>query len=61
MTVSSESHLAWRKSAHSTQDSDCVEVAPDRNLVRTRDSKRPSGLVLDFTEATWSRFVYLLK
>ncbi|MET7304288.1 DUF397 domain-containing protein [Embleya sp. NPDC005575] len=61
MTVSSEARLAWRKSRHSTQDSDCVEVAPDRDVVRARDSKVVLGPALGFGEAPWARFVSALK
>jgi hypothetical protein len=39
----------WRKSRHSGQDTNCVEVA--HTLDRMRDSKNPSGpvLVVDVT------------
>ncbi|CAM3548710.1 DUF397 domain-containing protein [Stackebrandtia soli] len=29
----------WRKSAHSTGDGECVEIAPIRHLIAVRDSK----------------------
>ncbi|WP_143230882.1 DUF397 domain-containing protein [Actinosynnema sp. ALI-1.44] len=33
----------WRKSSHSHQATDCVEV--DRHLRRVRDSKNPSAVL----------------
>ncbi|MFE2870359.1 DUF397 domain-containing protein [Embleya sp. NPDC059259] len=50
-----------RESHYSTQDSDCVEVAPDRAAVRARDSKVVLGPVLEFGEAPWARLVSALK
>lgn len=39
----------WRKSSHSGQDTDCVEVAPTLGAVR--DSKNPAGPILSANAA----------
>lgn len=55
----------WFKSSHSNNDGNCVEVA--RNLVPTlgvvpvRDSKNPSGPVLDVPAAAFSAFIECVK
>jgi hypothetical protein len=47
---------AWRKSTFSGVG-DCVEVTAADGEVKVRDSKDPSGAVLDFTVAEWQAFV----
>lgn len=49
----------WRKSSHSNDQGDCVEVAfLDGDRVGVRDSKdRGAGPALVFTPAEWSAFV----
>ncbi|BBC34244.1 Regulatory protein [Streptomyces graminofaciens] len=51
--------VTWRKSSHSGGTSaECVEVSDDLpGLVPVRDSKNPTGGVLLFGAAAWSRFV----
>ena len=49
----------WRKSSHSSQSGNCVEVA--RNLpgplVAVRDSKEPDGARLVVSSETWRVFM----
>jgi hypothetical protein len=52
----------WRKSTHSNNGGNCVEVA--RNLpgiVAVRDSKDPAGAVLSFSPAGWQSFTVGIK
>ncbi|MFJ2780707.1 MULTISPECIES: DUF397 domain-containing protein [unclassified Kitasatospora] len=52
----------WRKSSHSAQEGQCVEVAPDYpGLVPVRDSKDPEGPALVFPAAAFSVFVAGVK
>ncbi|GAA1559198.1 DUF397 domain-containing protein [Actinomadura kijaniata] len=43
----------WRKSAHSAESSDCVEIAAVRALILVRDSKDASGPVLTLDRPHW--------
>jgi Domain of unknown function (DUF397) len=43
----------WRKSSHSTNNGQCVEVAG----CQVRDSKDADGPVLSFTPQAWQAFV----
>lgn len=48
----------WRKSARSTAQGNCVEVADNiPGAVLVRDSKDPAGPVLTFEPAAWLAFV----
>lgn len=49
--------LDWRKSARSTSQANCVEVAFNGRFVMTRDSKRPANAVLVFPGAHWATFL----
>ncbi|MFB4301940.1 DUF397 domain-containing protein [Actinomadura sp. NTSP31] len=53
--------LVWRKSAHSAQGADCVEVASLVDACAVRDSKDADGPVLAFTPHAWSAFVRTVK
>ena len=47
----------WRKSKRSSAGDNCVEVAfADNGEVGVRDSKNPTGAVLEFTPAEWAAF-----
>jgi hypothetical protein len=54
-------HAAWRKSSHSGNGGNCVEVAKFDRAVGVRDSKDPSGPVLSFTRNTWTTFMLSAK
>jgi hypothetical protein len=56
------SRAVWRKSRHSANGGNCVEVA--RNLpgvVGVRDSKNPRGPALAVAPAAWSQFIRGIK
>lgn len=47
----------WRKSTRSGSGDNCVEVAvADDGVVGVRDSKNPTGPLLEFTPAEWAAF-----
>ena len=46
----------WHKSSHSGNNG-CVEVARSGDQIAVRDSKDPSGPVLQFTAHEWRAFV----
>lgn len=51
----------WFKSSYSDNGGNCVEVATNlvasRGTVPVRDSKRPTGAVLDVTASAFTTFV----
>ncbi|MEW2392112.1 DUF397 domain-containing protein [Streptomyces venezuelae] len=52
----------FRKSSHSNQQGDCLEMADTSTGGRAiRDSKYPAGPVLTFDGAAWRRFVDEIK
>jgi uncharacterized protein DUF397 len=55
-----ETSPAWHKSSFS-QNSDCAEWRFSGDLVLLRDSKDPSGPVIQFTHAEWRAFVNGVK
>jgi hypothetical protein len=48
--------VTWRKSTHSSDTGQCIEVADLHGWHAVRDSKNPTGAVLRFTAAQWSAF-----
>jgi hypothetical protein len=50
------SSAEWRKSTLSNANG-CVEVAIQGDGVAVRDSKDPSGLVLEFSRHEWAAFL----
>lgn len=53
--------MKWQKSSYSTQQGNCVEVAPLRDGAAVRDSKDPQGPILSFPEGTWRAFLTGVK
>ncbi|MFC5722163.1 DUF397 domain-containing protein [Streptomyces gamaensis] len=48
----------WRKSSHSVDSHDCVEVADEfPGTVPVRDSKTPHGPVITFRTTAWATFI----
>jgi hypothetical protein len=51
------SRAVWRKSRHSANAGNCVEVAGNlAGVVAIRDSKSPDGPMLTFRAKAWRRF-----
>jgi Domain of unknown function (DUF397) len=57
MTHNDLSHAPWRKSSHSGNTGNCVEVAAAETVVRVRDSKNRSGPWLTVTADEWRDFI----
>jgi hypothetical protein len=47
----------WRKSTYSTDQGNCIELAPTASGIDLRDSKEPDGPVLHFTRAELAAFL----
>ncbi|MEU2391858.1 DUF397 domain-containing protein [Streptomyces sp. NPDC007369] len=50
----------WHKSSFSDAGEQCVEIAdvrPTRGFIAVRDSKRPAGPALAFTQAAFTSFL----
>jgi hypothetical protein len=62
MTRAELSRAEWRTSSYSSQDGNCVEVAPDlAGRVLVRDTKNRDDAVLALSAAEWRRFTGALK
>jgi hypothetical protein len=56
------SRAMWRKSSHSGQDGNCVEIAANiPGIVAVRDSKDPGGPVLRFSGLAWCAFTTAVR
>lgn len=51
----------WRKSSHSTGQTDCVEVAQTGGACVVRDSKNPETVTVVFAMGAWLRFTSDIK
>ncbi len=56
-----QSDLRWRKSSYSSNQGQCVEIAPFPNGMVVRDSKDPDGPILRFSADAWRAFVREVK
>lgn len=62
MTGIDLSRATWRKSSHSGQSGNCVEVARNlRGLVAVRDSRQPDGVELVVSQETWRAFISTVR
>ncbi|MFE2601469.1 DUF397 domain-containing protein [Streptomyces sp. NPDC059396] len=65
MTTTTTTELRWVKSSYSNNGGTCVEWAPAyasaTGVVPVRDSKDPSGPVLDFPAGAFASFVAGVK
>ena len=52
-----EGEMVWRKSSRSAGNGNCVEVRFALGTVGVRDSKDPSGPILEFGAESWRTFV----
>lgn len=53
---------AWRKSSHSAQAGQCIEVSDHLpGAVPVRDSKDPEGPALVFPTGAWASFVAAVR
>jgi Domain of unknown function (DUF397) len=51
----------WHKSSHSSDTSNCVEMAVAGPVVALRDSKNPTGSVLALPPPAWRAFTTALS
>lgn len=51
----------WRKSSHSQQEVNCVEVALEPGAAAVRDSKNPNGSPLVLSDTQWGAFINGVK
>jgi hypothetical protein len=55
------SRARWRRSAHSGQNGNCVEVATAQAAIAVRDSKDPQGPALIIPRSAWREFSERVK
>ncbi|MFR9731420.1 DUF397 domain-containing protein [Saccharopolyspora sp. MS10] len=53
--------MRWRKSSHSGEESNCVEVGAVPGIVAVRDSKAPRAATLSFSARQWASFLHALR
>jgi hypothetical protein len=53
--------IRWQKASQSATNGECVEVAPAFGWVAIRDSKNPTGAMLESRPATWQTFLSGVK
>jgi hypothetical protein len=53
--------VTWHKSSYSSESANCVEVRELDAAVHVRDSKDPTGPVLQFDREAWADFVHGVK
>jgi predicted secreted Zn-dependent protease len=56
----SHKSLTWR-TALNCDGGACVEVAADRNIIVIRNSRQPSGPLIEYTTEEWYEFVSGIK
>lgn len=54
---SRRSTLSWRQSNASADGGNCVEIASEEQFVLVRDSRNPSGTILEFPPSQWTSFL----
>jgi Domain of unknown function (DUF397) len=52
---------SWRKAQSSVGNGACVEVAVAQDMVAVRDSKHPSGPILQYAAPEWEAFLSAAK
>jgi hypothetical protein len=50
--------LTWRKARRSMNNGDCVEIAPANGKIFVRDSRNPSGPMLEYPANAWRNFLF---
>jgi hypothetical protein len=61
MSSCREVEQRWRKSSHSLNDGNCVEVGCDGSYLLARDSKDPHGRILRWELQPWRSFLSSIK
>ena len=56
-----EAVTLWRKSTRSSGTGQCLEAASSQSRIAVRDSKRPDGPMLMFSEHAWRSFMVQMK
>jgi hypothetical protein len=60
-SVGQDPTFSWRKSSHSADSGNCVNVGTRNGLVAIGDTKRPEGRPVITTAASWRGFIYAVK